>query len=87
MKKYPPIEPGQRVKIPWRKEDYKMACCDCGLVHRLRFKVLSNSQEIVMQAWRDNRATAQLRRHRHSENDEALPQSGGEKTKPKEENS
>lgn len=75
MKKYPPIKPGQRVKIPWRKEDYKMACCDCGLVHRLRFKVLNNSQEIVMQAWRDNRATAQLRRHRHSENSQDDSQS------------
>lgn len=30
MKKYLPIEAGQRVKIPWRTADYKMACCDCG---------------------------------------------------------
>lgn len=66
MKKYPPIEPGQVVKIPWRKEDYKMACCDCCLVHRLRFKVKGGVLE--MQAWRDNRATAQLRRKRPSEN-------------------
>jgi len=65
MKKYPQIEDGQVVKIPWRTEDYKMACCDCDLVHRLRFTVKQGTLEL--QAWRDNRATAQLRRKRRNQ--------------------
>lgn len=62
MKKYPTIHAGQRVWVKWRKKDYKMACCDCHLVHRLRFTVVGG--HVVIQGWRDNRATAQLRRHR-----------------------
>ncbi len=40
--------------------DYKMGCCDCGLVHRVEFGILNN--QVVYRAWRDNRATAQRRR-------------------------
>jgi hypothetical protein len=35
----------------------KIACCDCGLIHELQFRI-----ELV--AFRDQRATGQLRRHR-----------------------
>jgi hypothetical protein len=59
---YPPVQESEKVVIPWETEDYKMACCDCGLVHRLRFTV--EGSDIIMQGWRDNRATAQLRRRR-----------------------
>ena len=59
---YPPVQAGEKVVVPWETEDYKMACCDCGLVHRLRFTV--EGSDIIMQGWRDNRATAQLRRRR-----------------------
>jgi len=69
MKQYPPIADGQVVKIPWRTEDYKMACCDCNLVHRLRFTVKRETLEL--QAWRDNRATGQLRRKRRLENEQS----------------
>jgi len=58
---YPQVQPGQRVLVKWRREDYKMACCDCGLVHRLNFTVKGGT--LVMRAWRDNRATGQIRRH------------------------
>ena len=57
---YPPVEAGEKVVIPWETKDYKMACCDCGLVHRLRFTV--EGSNLILQGWRDNRATAQLRR-------------------------
>jgi prepilin-type N-terminal cleavage/methylation domain-containing protein len=68
---YPPIQAGEKVVVPWETEDYKMACCDCGLVHRLRFTV--EGSNIIMQAWRDNRATAQLRRRqKHREKVHAL---------------
>lgn len=47
------------------RRGYKMACCDCGLVHRLNFRVVSNKRGkfIQFQAFRDNRATGQIRRH------------------------
>ncbi len=38
-----------------------MACCDCGLVHRMGFTVESNGV-LRLENARDNRATAQLRR-------------------------
>jgi hypothetical protein len=39
---------------------YKMACCDCGLVHRLDFRV--HKKRIQFRAFRDNRSTAMMRR-------------------------
>ena len=49
-----------------KKKGFKMACCDCGLVHRFDFKVINskNETELYMKGERDNRATGQLRRHR-----------------------
>lgn len=35
----------------------RVQCCDCGLVHVLNFRLKGRS--ILMQAFRDNRATAQ----------------------------
>ena len=61
-RKYLPVKAGQKVRLEWENTDYKMACCDCNLVHRMRFTLEGDT--MVMQGWRDNRATAQLRRHR-----------------------
>lgn len=62
--------------IPVMKQ-YRMACCDCGLVHDLDFRVLKvtsrkNSREfwgervpgmrVEFRARRNNRSTAQIRR-------------------------
>ena len=41
---------------------YKMSCCDCGLVHRMDFRIRKG--RIQMRGFRDNRATAQVRRRR-----------------------
>jgi phenylalanyl-tRNA synthetase alpha subunit len=60
MVRYPFIQPGERVQIKWRKEDFKLACCDCGLVHKLRFTIKGGV--LTIRGWRDNRATGQLRR-------------------------
>ena len=59
---YPDIGAGEGVRIAWESEDLKFACCDCNLVHRLEFRVEGN--EVIISGWRDNRATAQLRRQR-----------------------
>jgi len=58
--KYPQIFEGEKIIIKWEKEDHKISCCDCGLVHRFRFNV--KGSKLVTRAWRDNRATGQIRR-------------------------
>jgi hypothetical protein len=41
-------------------EGVRMACCDCGLVHKHVYTV--ENKKIVQRTYRDNRATAGLRR-------------------------
>ena len=62
--KYKQEKEGEWVQ-PIRK-GYKMACCDCGLVHKLDFKIekSGNRRFILFRASRDNRATGQTRRHK-----------------------
>ena len=55
---YPAVAPNGWVQPV--KRNYGMACCDCGLVHRLDFRVKDGRAQF--RARRDNRATAQLRR-------------------------
>lgn len=38
MPRYPKVKDGEWVK-PVMK-DYRMQCCDCGLVHEMEFKVI-----------------------------------------------
>lgn len=44
------------------EDGYKMACCDCGLVHTMRFRVEDGRAQF--QVKRNNRATGQVRRHK-----------------------
>lgn len=62
--KYPIKENGEWIR-PIRR-GYKMRCCDCGLVHRLDFKLIpyGSGKKIMFRAFRDNRATAAVRRSR-----------------------
>jgi len=59
MTRYPQVQSGQWIQ-PVRR-GYKMACCDCGLVHTMNFRLRGG--KIQLQAFRDNRATGQKRRH------------------------
>lgn len=48
---------------------YKMCCCDCGLVHKMDFRIVRSrktSRKTIVQfrAYIDSRATGQARRHR-----------------------
>lgn len=48
---------------------HKIACCDCGLVHRFAFTVIADKkgkQHLAFTAIRDNRATSARRRGRQS---------------------
>jgi hypothetical protein len=59
MKSYPIIKSGQWVKTTAK---YRIACCDCGLVHELEFKI--EDGEILMCAHRNMKSTLALRRNR-----------------------
>src|SRR4051794_26884795 len=50
------IQPVMREEKP-----FKLACCDCGLVHDVEFWVEGGN--VMMRFARDNRATGQKRRH------------------------
>lgn len=45
---------------PVKYRGYKLSCCDCGLAHRVDFRVRGG--RIEFRAYRDMRATGQLRR-------------------------
>jgi hypothetical protein len=56
--KYPIVKDGEWV---WPiMEGYKMSCCDCGLVHKVDFKITDG--KIWLKMSRDYRATAAIRR-------------------------
>lgn len=56
--KYPVLKDGEWVQ-PSRC-GFRDACCDCGLVHRMNFRVRDG--HIEFQVFRDGRATAAMRR-------------------------
>ena len=62
MSKYEVGYEGNDGWTPWiiPLPGYKIACCDCGLVHRFEFRVKDDG--IQIRAKRDNRATAAKRR-------------------------
>jgi hypothetical protein len=43
-----------------RRQDFREQCCDCGLIHRLDFRIVDGKVEFRTR--RDNRATAAARR-------------------------
>ena len=56
--KFDIIESGEWIE-PVRS-GYKLVCCDCGLVHRIDFRVWK--RRIQFRLFRDNRSTGQKRR-------------------------
>lgn len=42
------------------RRGYRMRCCDCGLVHRMDFRIFKTRAQF--RCWRDERATAAIRR-------------------------
>jgi hypothetical protein len=47
-----------------RRRDYRMMCCDCGLVHSLDFRIVSGygGKQIQFRATRLDRSTSAARR-------------------------
>ena len=60
MSRYAYLEQGQWEEPPHK--GYKLACCDCGMVHRFEFRQ-TEGRGVAFRLWRDNRATAGVRRH------------------------
>lgn len=60
--KYAPVSAGEWVQP--KRRGYKMACCDCGLVHVLNFRLMKwgRGTKIQFQAFRNERSTALVRR-------------------------
>ena len=59
MARYERPKAGQWVQ-PIRR-GYKLCCCDCGLVHKMDFRVRNGRAQY--RAYRDERSTALVRRH------------------------
>lgn len=56
--RYPKPEAGEWVQPV--KRAYKMACCDCGLVHSMHFRVHNGRAQF--KAYRDQKRTSRLRK-------------------------
>lgn len=58
MAAFKKVRPGE-----WQQpkmKGYKMACCDCGLVHTMEFRIYRG--KVQMRGERNERSTAQVRR-------------------------
>lgn len=55
---YPKLEDGDELRPQHR--GFRLACCDCGLVHRINFRVKDG--QVHLKLWREKRATAGVRR-------------------------
>ena len=53
------LSEGQWFRVANRKDHYEV-CCDCGLEHRVEYRVRNGKLEF--RAWREDRATAARRR-------------------------
>lgn len=58
-KQYPQIFDGEWVTVP--KRGFKEQCCDCGLVHRVNYRITADNR-VQVQSFRYARATAAVRR-------------------------
>ena len=54
------VAPGEPTITHDGDEEFYVACCDCGLVHRIVCEV--DGDHIVRRSWRDNRLTGARRR-------------------------
>ncbi|MBW2081585.1 MAG: hypothetical protein JRI39_00525 [Deltaproteobacteria bacterium] len=59
MSRYKDVRVGEWVQPV--EHGYKLACCDCGLVHKVDFRI--HEGRIQFRMFRDARATGQVRRH------------------------
>jgi hypothetical protein len=58
--KYKPSTDGEWIRPV--KKDYRVACCDCGLVHNIDLRIVKG--RIQFRATRNERSTRQKRRYK-----------------------
>ena len=60
---YNTVSDGETIDINWRdREALSLSCCDCGLIHYVRF--FATSKNIRMKLWRNDEATDRHREER-----------------------
>ena len=65
MTRYIQRQDGEGFVIP-KDEVFRLACCDCGLVHDIVISYDEKSNELGMATKRNNRATAQRRKSKEN---------------------
>lgn len=58
MKKYQEQKSGEWIQPI--KKNYGFCCCDCGLIHRIDYRIITG--RVQFRVFRNNRATGQYRR-------------------------
>ena len=64
---YQTMTDGEETRLRRGRDILKFACCDCGMVHFIKVRLTRREKIFSLRFWRDNRATAQLRRHRYGD--------------------
>lgn len=61
---FPSVAAGEWVQP--RRKYYLMGCCDCGLVHKMQFRLvpMRGGNKIQFRAWRNEPATRALRKRK-----------------------
>lgn len=57
---YEQKESGGIVEINWKADEWLLACCDCGLVHRFSFIV--DGDRLFIRGWREDELTDKERK-------------------------
>ena len=65
MSDFPNVKPG--VWVQPRQDGYLMKCCDCGLVHRVYFRVVKNNKDRKAATIQNARYRPQWRMYRVAE--------------------
>lgn len=63
--KYTQVYDGEWIE-PTPQFGHKLACCDCGLIHTVNFRVVKG--KVQFQAFRNNKATSGRRRSKKHKN-------------------
>ena len=65
---YYKVTDGEWITVHWKGN--KDQCCDCGLIHRVNYRINEDSGRLEVQVFRDYRATNGARKHFQFEKDE-----------------
>lgn len=64
-RRYPQVYENEILAPVMSPKIFRHQCCDCGLVHDVELDVEDGHGKVIWRWKRNNRATAQVRRHRN----------------------